>query len=107
MKLIIKGQSYIQAGDLITFSLADVNSANTENPDDPRFSGNYVITKVRHQVVKDQYRMVLECAKDSVATAYGELGDGYNGADAGFAMNIHTANKSELQLEEIDGDIYT
>ena len=107
LKLIIKGQSYIQAGDLITFSLADVNSANTENPNDPRFSGNYVITKIRHQVIKDAYRMVLECAKDSVATSYGELGDGYNGADAGFAMNIHTANKSELQLEEIDGDIYT
>ena len=51
--------------------------------------------------------MSLECAKDSVATSYGSLGDGYNGADAGFAMNIHTANKSELQLEEIDGDIYT
>ena len=107
LKLIIKGQSYIQAGDLITFSLADVNSANTENPNDPRFSGNYVITKIRHQVIKDAYRMVLECAKDSVATSYGELGDGYNGADAGFAMNIHTANKSSLELEEIDGDIYT
>jgi hypothetical protein len=103
--LTVKGQSYLQAGDLITFNLADVNSANTENPNDPRFSGNYIITKIRHHVTKDQYRMILECAKDSVATSYGELGDGYNGADAGFAMNIHTANKSELELEEIDSDI--
>jgi hypothetical protein len=105
--LTVKGQSYLQAGHLITFNLADVNSANTDNPNDPRFSGNYIITKIRHHVTKDQYRMILECAKDSVATSYGELGDGYNGADAGFAMNIHRANKSELQLEEIDGDIYT
>ena len=105
LKLVIKGQSQVQAGQLITFNLGDVNSANTDNPNDPRFSGNYIITKVRHQVVKDQYRMILECAKDSVATEYGELGDGYNGADAGFAMNIHKASKSSLQLEEIDSDI--
>ena len=102
---MIKGQSQVQAGQLITFNLGDVNSANTDNPNDPRFSGNYIITKVRHQVVKDQYRMILECAKDSVATEYGELGDGYNGADAGFAMNIHKASKSSLEIEEIDSDI--
>ena len=107
LKLVIKGQSNLQAGDLIEFNLKDVNSANKDNTDDPRFSGNYIITKIRHQVTGDQYRMILECAKDSVATSYGDLGDGYNGADAGFAMNIHTANRSELQLEEIDSDIYT
>ena len=108
MILTVKGQSNLQAGDMIRFNLKDVNSSNSKDPgDDPRFSGNYIITKIRHQVTKDQYRMILECAKDSVATAYGELGDGYNGADAGFAMNIHTANKSSLELEEIDGDIYT
>ena len=48
--------------------------------------------------------MVLECAKDSVATGYQELGSGYNGADAGFAMSIHNTNQS-FSIEEIDGDI--
>ena len=43
---------------------------NKENPDDPRFSGNYIITKVRHHVTGEQYKMILECAKDSVATSY-------------------------------------
>ena len=103
--LTVKGQSNIQAGDLIAFHLKDVNTANTDNPVDPRFSGNYIITKVRHQVTGDQYKMILECAKDSVATSYGELGDGYNGPDAGFAMNVHTANRSKLELEEMDSDI--
>ena len=103
--LTIRGQSNLQAGDLIAFHLKDVNSANTDNPTDPRFSGNYIITKVRHQVTGDVYKMILECAKDSVATSYGELGDGYNGPDAGFAMNIHKANNSIMELEEIDEDI--
>ena len=98
--LVIKGQSYLQAGHLITFNLGDVNSANTDNSNDPRFSGNYIITKIRHQVTGDQYRMILECAKDSVATSYG------NNIDE-FAGTPHTANRSELQLEETDGDIYT
>ena len=107
LKLVVKGQSYLQAGDLIEFDLRDVNKDDPQNNSDPRFSGNYIITKIRHHVTGEKYDMVLECVKDSVATAYGEQGEGYNGADAGFAMNIHKASKSELQLEEIDGDIYT
>jgi len=103
LKLVVKGQSYLQAGQLITFNLGDVNSANTDNPNDPRFSGNYIITKIRHHVVKDEYKMILECAKDSVATSYGEVHQGVRMHRDG----IHSANQSELQLEEIDGDIYT
>ena len=45
--------------------------------------------------------MHLECAKDSVATAYGEVSQGARMHRDG----IHTANQSELQLEEIDYDI--
>lgn len=101
--LTVKGQSYIQAGDLITFNLRDVNlDMNKENPDDPRFSGNYVITKVRHVVTGEQYKMILECAKDSVATAYQDLSLGQS-----LHGGVHSTGKKTLQLEEIDGDIYT
>ena len=105
LKLVVKGQSYLQSGDLIEFNLRDVNKDDPDNKSDPRFSGNYIITKIRHHVTGEKYDMVLECVKDSVATAYDEPGDGYNGADAGSAMNIHRASKSALQLEEIDSDI--
>ena len=77
LKLTVKGQSNLQAGDMIEFNLRSVDSGNSQsNPPDPRFSGNYIITKVRHQVADSQYRMVLECAKDSVATKYGGLSRG-------------------------------
>ena len=33
---------------------------------DPQYSGRYIITKVRHRVVKQDYKMILECRKDSV-----------------------------------------
>ena len=100
--LTVKGQSYIQAGDLITFNLRDVNKDDSENNNDPRFSGNYVITKVRHKVTGEHYKMILECAKDSVATAYQDLSIGQS-----LHGGVHKTNNKTLQLEEIDGDIYT
>ena len=103
LKLTVKGQSYLQPGNLIRFHLRDVNADNTnnDNPEDPRFSGNYIITKIRHIVHLEDYRMILECAKDSVATAYGEVHQGVRMHRDG----IHTASKQKLQLEEIDSDI--
>jgi hypothetical protein len=107
LKLVVKGQSYLQAGDLIEFNLRDVNFEDQDNANDPRFSGNYIITSIRHHVTGEQYDMVLECVKDSVATAYDQQGQGYNGPDAGETMTIHRASKSTMDIEEIDGDIYT
>ena len=75
-------------------------SKKQTNPNDPRFSGHYVITKVRHQVTGDSYKMILECAKDSVAT-------GYQSPSRGLSLHgdgIHNTNQS-FELEEIDSDI--
>ena len=99
--LTIKGQSNLQAGDLIRFHLKDINSDNNDNanPTDPRYSGNYIITKIRHTVHLDDYKMILECAKDSVATEYGDLKVGPRQG------NVHETNQSFIKLEEIDEDM--
>ena len=52
-------------------------------------------------ILSEKYTMALECAKDSVATAYGEVSQGVRMHRDG----IHTANKPYLQIEEIDSDI--
>jgi hypothetical protein len=100
LKLTVKGQSYLQPGNLIKFHLKDVNADNNnnDNPTDPRFSGNYIITKIRHIVHLDDYKMILECAKDSVATS------GSSNNINEFATNVHKTNRS-LEIEEIDSDI--
>jgi len=102
LKLTVKGQSQLQAGDLIRFNLRDVNAdnSNNSNPNDPRFSGHYIITKVRHHITGDKYDMVLECAKDSVATKYQDISRGVQLHGDG----IHKTNRS-LEIEEIDSDI--
>jgi len=64
LQLVIKGQTYIEAGDLIEFNVRPIDTKDPEEKD-PRFAGNYVVTKIRHKVANSEYKMILECAKDS------------------------------------------
>ena len=70
LKLTVKGQSYIEAGDVIEFRMRAIDEKNPDGQEDPQFSGRYVITKVRHKINPTRYDMILECAKDSVKTGY-------------------------------------
>ena len=71
LKLVVKGQSYLQAGDMIQFNLLSVESANSTRFDfDPQYSGRYIVANVRHRVTDFDYKMVLECVKDSVKTPF-------------------------------------
>jgi len=72
LKLIVKGQSYLEAGDLIEFKLRSIDEKNTDGQEDPQYSGKYVITKIRHQITPERYTMALECAKDSVKQGYSD-----------------------------------
>jgi len=47
---------------------------------DEHHSGRYLITKLRHQVAKEGYAIIIECIKDSVAHAYGD-NDTYPGTE--------------------------
>ena len=67
LKLVVKGQSYLEPGDLIDFKIRPIDSDVVDIEEDNRYGGQYVITKIRHQITSDIYTMVLECAKDSVA----------------------------------------
>ena len=71
LKMTIKGQSYLQVGDVIQFNILSVeNKVNSEGKHDPHYSGRYIIEKMRHRVTTREYLQVIECAKDSVVTPY-------------------------------------
>ena len=71
IQMTIKGQSYLEVGDVVQFNLQTVeNKKNSEGKFDPQYSGRYIITKIRHRVTTTEYINVLELAKDSVATSY-------------------------------------
>ena len=69
IEMTIKGQTYIQPGQVIDFAIRPVEEdgqTQDKKSYDPQYSGRYVITKIRHRVSKQDYKMVLECRKDSV-----------------------------------------
>lgn len=74
LRLLIKGHSFLEVGDLIQFDLISVeNRVNSAGRLDPQYSGRYVITKIRHQVQDREYRQSLEVVKDSVASKFSSL----------------------------------
>jgi len=75
LKLTIKGQSYLQVGDVIQFNILSVEAPKmrpngVERRPDPHYSGRYIIENMRHRVTTREYLQVIECAKDSVVTPY-------------------------------------
>ena len=69
VQMTINGQTYIQPGHVIDFQLRPVEEegqTSDKKSYDPQYSGRYVIVKIRHRVTKQDYKMVLECRKDSV-----------------------------------------
>jgi len=70
LSLTVKGQSYLEAGDLIKFNMLAVQPNNELGEFDPQYSGKYVITKIRHHINDKRYTMSLECAKDSAKRGF-------------------------------------
>ena len=71
LEMTIKGQSYLEVGDVVQFNLQTVENKKISNGKfDPQFSGRYIITKIRHRVTQEEYLNVIELSKDSVANAY-------------------------------------
>ena len=96
IQMTIKGQTYIQPGNVIDFKVRPVEEEGLtadKKPYDAQYSGRYVVCKVRHRVTKQDYKMVLEVKKDSVKEAhYGSSVDNFVG----------TANNENAQYKKID-----
>ena len=97
LQLTVKGQSYIQPGHIIDFSLRPVEEegmTSDKKSYDPQYSGRYVITKIRHRVVKQDYKMVLECRKDSVREQLpGQTVRNFTGTTNNENATYHQLNK--------------
>ena len=94
LKLVVKGQSYLEAGDLIEFKLRSVDEKNPDGAEDPQYAGKYVITKIRHQISPEKYMMVLECVKDSVK-------EGFSTSDYKIPRNQNIATlRNTYEVEE-------
>jgi hypothetical protein len=93
--MVVKGQSYLEPGDLIEFKLISVDEKNPDGEEDPQYSGKYVISKIRHQVNSVKYTCALECVKDSTKAGFSTT-DNKVEKNANFPgiRNIYTAEDS-------------
>jgi len=69
IEMTVPGQTQIQPGEVINFEIRPVETEGLtadKKAYDAQYSGRYIITKVRHRVTKQDYKMVFECKKDSV-----------------------------------------
>ena len=96
IQMTVKGQTYIQPGHVIDFAIRPVEPegrTRDDKPYDPQYSGRYIITKMRHRVTKQDYKMVLEVKKDSVREPLlGRTIPNFTG----------TANNENAQYQKID-----
>jgi len=95
LRLVTKGQSFLEAGDLIQFNLRNVDAKNSDGEEDPQYSGKYVILKIRHRITPEEYKQVLECVKDSVKTKWPGQIDKFPGRSSkqkGQVIDIYAGN---------------
>ena len=63
LKLVVAGTSELQAGEIIQFDYPRIEpnkGGNAEYAFDPKYSGRYMIKRLRHRLIRGNYRMVLE-----------------------------------------------
>ncbi len=96
LKLVVKGQSYLEPGDMIEFRIRPIDADNTDTEEDQRYGGQYIITKIRHKVTIDDYVMALECVKDSVMSPYGNAETTYSGIANAEGPTILDLNEEDI-----------
>ena len=65
IKIEVPGDATLQSGDVIKFDLPSPESGG-EKKFDKYYSGNFLITAIRHVINRSSYNMTLECSKESL-----------------------------------------
>lgn len=71
---VAAGNSAIEVGDLINFTLPANEPQDETRRIDEYLSGRFLITSIRHKITQDGYEQVLEFTKDSLAKALPSVG---------------------------------
>ena len=102
IKVVMKGHSYLQAGDIVNFRLPSMEPDKGEMNRygyDEFHSGRYLITKLRHRVIRSEYKMVLELVKDSTYNKYPDAEDDYfkvNESYKGSSQDIYDLDEFDI-----------
>ena len=73
VKISVPGDPALTAGVVINFNLTSKNPDPQLKETDKFYSGNYLVTAVRHLLTTGQYRTVLELCKESTTEPYASV----------------------------------
>jgi len=82
IEMTVKGQSYIEPGDVILFDLRPPQGEGQTNDRknyDKQYSGRYIVCSIRHRVTDIDYKLILVVKKDSVREPFGDGNDKFQG----------------------------
>jgi hypothetical protein len=88
VKISVPGDPALTVGAVVNFNLLTKNPLPTNKESDQYYSGNYLVTAVRHMLTVHQYRTVLELAKESSTNPYASINNGSSGWDSLVKGNI-------------------
>jgi hypothetical protein len=67
VRCMIYGDNYLAVGDMVALNLPDTSGTTEKKVGDKRYSGNYMITKLRHMIYqvdrKFKYDIAMDCNK--------------------------------------------
>jgi hypothetical protein len=68
VRVLINGDSYLAAGDLVELNLPEVSGTTEKKTKDTLNSGNYLITKLRHMITteegnKPKHQIAMDCVR--------------------------------------------
>lgn len=71
-RVMVYGDNYLSVGDVVTLELPDTSGTTEKKTKDQRFSGNYMITKLRHLIVQEdkkfKHHITFDCNKAGYGT---------------------------------------
>ena len=108
LKLIVSGTSELQAGEIIRFDYPRMEpnkGGSTEYAFDPKYSGRYMIKRLRHRLIRGNYRMVLECIKDGVQQAFSSMKDESYPIDPPKERGVENLYHKEEVMKDVEDDL--
>lgn len=68
LKLVLPGDTYLTVGDIIEFQMPLIKTqVPGENPNNPYYSGRYLVTAMRHKLDYQSYEMIAEVTRDCLS----------------------------------------
>lgn len=65
LKMSIPGDAFLCAGDIVHFAMPNISKTDTTKFD-PLYSGKYLITSICHSFSTEDYKMNIQCAKETL-----------------------------------------